>query len=69
MLFNLMSDRVDPRASQKGPGRDPAMPDPEPKSRRAKSLVEITKSFLRLLQESEGGIVDLKEASEEISFH
>ncbi|CAF99548.1 unnamed protein product, partial [Tetraodon nigroviridis] len=32
-------------------------------SRRAESLAEITKRFLRLLQESEDGILDLKEAS------
>lgn len=63
-----MSNRVDPWTSQKRSVEDAAMPDPEPQSRRAKSLAEITKSFLRLLQESEGGIVDLKDASEEISF-
>lgn len=36
------------------------MPDQDPKSRAEKSLAELTKRFLRLLQESEGGILDLK---------
>lgn len=45
------------------------MPDQEPKSRRAESLAEITKRFLRLLQESEDGILDLKEASEGLRSH
>lgn len=64
-----MSNRVDPVNSDKGSGGDSAMPAQEPKSRRTKSLVEITRRFLRLLQESEDGILDLKEASAQISFH
>lgn len=59
-----MSNRLDPGNSQRGSGTDSAMPDQEPKGRRGKSLVEITKKFLRLLQESENGTLDLKEASE-----
>ncbi|XP_011608632.1 transcription factor E2F4-like [Takifugu rubripes] len=38
------------------------MPDQDPKSRAEKSLAELTKRFLRLLHESEGGILDLKKA-------
>ncbi|TWW68114.1 Transcription factor E2F4, partial [Takifugu flavidus] len=43
-------------------GEGTAMPDQDPKSRAEKSLAELTKRFLRLLQESEGGILDLKKA-------
>lgn len=64
-----MSNRVDPGITQKRSGEDTAMPDQEPQSRRAKSLVEITKRFLRLLQESEDGILDLKEASKVLRWH
>lgn len=45
------------------------MPDQDPKGRRGKSLVELTKRFLRLLQESEGGILDLKKVKAQVSFH
>uniref|UniRef100_A0A674PR19 E2F/DP family winged-helix DNA-binding domain-containing protein n=1 Tax=Takifugu rubripes TaxID=31033 RepID=A0A674PR19_TAKRU len=43
-------------------GEGTAMPDQDPKSRAEKSLAELTKRFLRLLHESEGGILDLKKA-------
>ena len=63
-----MSNRVDLSHSQKSSGKDTAMTDQELTSRRAKSLVEMTKKFLRLLHESEDGILDLKQASPQISF-
>lgn len=50
-------------------GEGAAMPDQDPEIRREKSLVELTKQFLRLLQESEGGILDLKQVTAKISFH
>lgn len=50
-------------------GEGSAMPDQDPEIRREKSLVELTKQFLRLLQESEGGILDLKQVTAKISFH
>lgn len=45
------------------------MQDQDPQKRGEKSLVELTKLFLRLLQESKHGILDLKEASAQVSFH
>lgn len=63
-----MSTRY-PGNSARRSGEGTAMPDQDPKSRAEKSLAELTKRFLRLLQESEGGILDLKKVNARMSFH
>lgn len=65
----LMLDEADPGSRLEGSGEDTAMPERDPTSRRRRSLVGLTKRFLRLLQESKGGVLDLKKASVQISLH
>ncbi|XP_053174510.1 transcription factor E2F4-like [Scomber japonicus] len=54
---------MDPEGNPNGLDGEIAMPDPNPKYQRClRSLNVLTTRFVRLLQEAEGGVLDLKDA-------
>lgn len=56
---------MDPGGSPHSPGGDTAVPDESPKYQRSlRSLNALATRFVRLLQEAEGGVLDLKDVSE-----
>ncbi|CAK6954900.1 transcription factor E2F4-like [Scomber scombrus] len=54
---------MDPEGNPNGSDGEIAIPDPNPKYQRClRSLNVLTTKFVRLLQEAEGGVLDLKDA-------
>lgn len=65
ICFPLMSSRMDPEGSPRSPEGDTATSDQNPKyQRNLRSLNLLTTRFVSLLQDSTGGVLDLKEVSD-----
>lgn len=61
---------MDPEGIPHSPYGETAMSDQNPKYQRSlRSLNVLATKFVRLLQEAEGGVLDLKDVSELITLH
>lgn len=65
ICFPLTSSRMDPEGSPHSADEETATPDQIPKYQRSmRSLHMLATKFLVLLQEADGGVLDLKDVSD-----